>query len=62
MKTLTSVLILTALFLSAGAFAGNSLPSSKKQSNVTVIYKNQTSPTAAQIADRNCKVNFCREA
>jgi hypothetical protein len=62
MKTSTSVMILTALFLSAGAFAGNSLPSGMKKNNVTVIYKNQPSPTAAEISSRKCKLNFCREA
>lgn len=62
MKTFTSVIILTALFLSAGAFAGNSRPTHAKKINVTVVYKNQMSPTTAEIANRTCKLNFCREA
>jgi hypothetical protein len=62
MKTFTSVMILTALFLSAGAFAGNSLPGASKTNNVTVVYKNQNSPTIAEISNRICKLNFCREA
>lgn len=66
MKTLCSVLILTFSFLSAGAFAGNSLPTpihkSSKIENVTVVYKNQAAPTKSEITDRICKLNFCREA
>lgn len=62
MKTFTIVTILTALFLSAGAFAGNSLPFGTKKNNVTIVYKNQTSPTTAEITNRMCKLNFCREA
>lgn len=62
MKTLISVLILTALFLSAGAFAGNPTSTHTKTNNVTVVYKNQSSPTKAEISARLCKLNFCREA
>jgi hypothetical protein len=62
MKTFASVMILTTLFLSAGAFAGNSLPTGAKKANVTIVHKNQTSPTTAELTDRICKLNFCREA
>lgn len=62
MKTLASVLILTVSFLSAGAFAGNPAPVKSPNQNVTVVYKNQIGPTKAEIVDRLCKLNFCREA
>ena len=64
MKTFATVLVLTVSFLSAGAFAGNSGPlqSHKAKANVTVVYKNQISPTKAEITNRICKLNFCREA
>ena len=62
MKTLASVLILTVSFLSAGAFAGNPTPVKSPNLNVTVVYKNQIGPTKAEIVDRLCKLNFCREA
>jgi hypothetical protein len=50
MKTLATTLALTVMFLSAGAFAGNShrvIPSAANLlngSNVTVIAKNQSWP------------------
>ncbi len=62
MKTFVSVLILTVSFLSAGAFAGNDLPIHAHKANVTVVFKNQLEPTKAEITDRVCKLNFCREA
>ena len=62
MKTFATVLALTISFLSAGAFAGNSRPVQSHQANVTVVYKNQIGPTRAEITDRICKLNFCREA
>ena len=62
MKTFATVLVLTFSFLSAGAFAGNLLPVQSHKANITVVYKNQISPTKAEIADRICKLNFCREA
>jgi hypothetical protein len=62
MKTFATVFVLTVSFLSAGAFAGNRLPVQSHKANVTVVYKNQISPTKAEITDRVCKLNFCREA
>lgn len=62
MKTFASVLILTVSFLSASAFAGNPAPVQSHKLNVTVVYKNQLGPTKAQLVDRICKLNFCREA
>ena len=62
MKTFASVIILTISFLSAGAFAGNDLPVNPHKANVTVVFKNQLNPTKAEITDRICKLNFCREA
>jgi hypothetical protein len=62
MKTFTSVLILTASFLSAGAFAGNPASVKSPNLNVTIVYKNQIAPTKGEIVDRICKLNFCREA
>ena len=62
MKTFATVLLLTFSFLSAGAFASNPLPMQSHKANVTVVYKNQISPTKAEITDRVCKLNFCREA
>ena len=62
MKTFAAVFVLTVSFLSAGAFAGKPLPVQFHKANVTVVYKNQISPTKAEITDRICKLNFCREA
>ena len=62
MKTFVTVMALTLSFLSAGAFAGNSVPMQSHKANETVVYKNQISPTKAEITDRICKLNFCREA
>ena len=62
MKTVATVIVLTVSFLSAGAFAGNSLPLLTHKANVTVVYKNQISPTKAEITNRICKLNSCREA
>ena len=55
MKTLTATMILSVMFLSAGAFAGAShngqsqLTGQAKVENVTVILKNQAWPPAGQI-------------
>ncbi len=62
MKTFSSVLILTVSFLSAGAFAGNPAPVQPHKPNVTVIHKNQVTPTKAEIVERVCKIHVCREA
>jgi hypothetical protein len=62
MKTFATFVILTVSFLSAGAFAGNPLPVKSPKLNVTVVYKNQIGPTKAEIVDRICKLNLCREA
>lgn len=53
MKTLAATAALTIMFLSAGAFAGNSRMSSVADStgnNLTVIEKNQAWPTVALLA------------
>jgi hypothetical protein len=66
MKTFISMMILSFSFLSAGAFAGNPLPlqihKAHAKANVTVVYKNATTPTLIEIGQRACKINACREA
>jgi hypothetical protein len=64
MKTLTASLILSVMFLSAGAFAGNSHRAVQKDvapkvENVTVILKNQAWPAAGQISVDPCNLNRC---
>ena len=66
MKTLTTSIILSVMFLSAGAFAGNSHPTSKTATlpkpqieNVTVVNKNQAWPPAGQISMEPCSVRRC---
>ena len=65
MKTLTATMILSVMFLSAGAFAGAShngqpqLAGQAKVENVTVILKNQSWPPAGQISVEPCNVRRC---
>ena len=56
LKTFATVLALTVSFLSAGAFADNTVgvQSHKPSSNVTIVYKNLVGPTKAEISDRIC--------
>ncbi len=65
MKTLTASMILSAMFLSAGAFAGNTRPASApalpKLENVTVIVKNQAWPVAGRISVEACSLSRCIE-
>lgn len=57
MKTLAATAALTIMFLSAGAFAGNSRTSpmvaTSAGNNSTVIEKNQAWPTIAPLAATN---------
>jgi hypothetical protein len=66
MKTLTTTILLSVMFLSAGAFAGGNSkhvviaqPQADKVENVTVILKNQSWPLAGQISVDPCNVNRC---
>ena len=68
MKTLTTTIILSVMFLSAGAFAGgNSKPLSATKpqaavtdvSNVTVVRKNGAWPIAGQISVDPCSLTRC---
>ena len=64
MKTLTATATLTALFLSAGAFAGGSnghapRPMLAQTANVTVINKNMAWPIAGRISVEACKLSRC---
>lgn len=67
MKTLTTTMLLSVMFLSAGAFAGGSNKqlvvahpeASVKIENVTVILKNQAWPLAGQISVDPCNVRRC---
>jgi hypothetical protein len=63
MKTLTASLILSVMFLSAGAFAGGTYqpgtPAAPKIENVTVIIKNGVWPLAGQVSVEPCAVNRC---
>lgn len=63
MKTPIATLILTAAFLSAGAFAGNELQRAGRAhgANVTVIVKNQPWPVKGQITLESCRINPCRD-
>jgi hypothetical protein len=62
MKTAISIIILTAAFLSAGAFAQNEIPTQIKKQNVTIVFKNQAWPIKGQITIDACAVNRCRNA
>lgn len=63
MKTLTTSLILSVMFLSAGAFAGASRTVTAtvvaNPANITVIEKNQAWPLAGQISVEPCSANRC---
>ncbi|MFN4143628.1 hypothetical protein [Aestuariivirga sp.] len=65
MKTLTTSMILSVLFLSAGAFAGatrhapHTVVTPLAIENVTVVAKNQVWPPAGQISMEPCNVRRC---
>ena len=63
MKTLTTSLILSVMFLSAGAFAGASRTVTAtvvaNPTHITVIEKNQAWPLAGQISVEPCSANRC---
>lgn len=65
MKTLTTSIILSVMFLSAGAFAGsnqNAQPvavSDANADNVTVVTKNAAWPPAGQISVEPCSRARC---
>jgi hypothetical protein len=66
MKTVLATATLTIMFLSAGAFAGNDLPSAPVAkshiTNVTVISKNGQWPVKGQISLEACSVRRCLDA
>jgi hypothetical protein len=63
MKTLTATALLSIMFLSAGAFAGNTqapaIADANNAVNVTVAVKNQAWPPAGNITVETCKLNRC---
>ena len=63
MKTLTTSLILSILFLSAGAFAGAEQQVTAEYvadpANVTVIEKNQAWPLPGRISVEPCSYQRC---
>ena len=65
MKTLTTSIILSVMFLSAGAFAGSShgvhtaATPAANPANVTVITKNAAWPPAGQISVEPCSLARC---
>ena len=66
MKTLTMTMILSVMFLSAGAIAGASrstpgqlATASANAANVTVISKNQAWPLAGRISVEPCNFRRC---
>jgi hypothetical protein len=65
MKTLTTSMLLSVIFLSAGAFAGPDhdtlrAPAAPAASeNVTVIAKTGVWPPAAQVSMEPCKIRRC---
>ncbi len=63
MKTLTTSLILSVMFLSAGAFAGASshAPATAvaDPANITVIEKNQAWPLPGRITVDPCNASRC---
>lgn len=64
MKTLTTSLILSVMFLSAGAFAGSTHAILKAEpapqaENVTVILKNGVWPPVGQISVEPCSYRRC---
>lgn len=65
MKTLTTSIILSVMFLSAGAFAGSrndvhsvTVPAANP-ANVTVITKNAAWPPVGQISVEPCSLSRC---
>lgn len=65
MKTLTASMLLSVMFLSAGAFAGSgttpNFATAAKPENVTVIEKNQSWPLAGRISVEPCNIRRCVE-
>lgn len=66
MKTLTTSIILSVMFLSAGAFAGSrndahlvTAPAANP-ANVTVVTKNAVWPLAGQISVEPCSLARCQ--
>ena len=66
MKTLTASMILSVMFLSAGAFAGSNHPHNPQAAtlsvdtqNVTVISKNQVWPLPGHISVEPCNISRC---
>ena len=65
MKTLTTSIILSVMFLSAGAFAGSNhagqpvMASAANPANVTVVTKNAAWPPAGQISVEPCSRTRC---
>lgn len=65
MKTLSTSIILSVMFLSAGAFAGSNhgvhpvTVSATNPANVTVVTKNAAWPPAGQISVEPCSYNRC---
>jgi hypothetical protein len=67
MKTLTTSMLLSVIFLSAGAFAGSNrdaVPApapaaAAVASNVTIVAKNGIWPPAAQVSMEPCKIRRC---
>ena len=65
MKTLTTSIILSVMFLSAGAFAGSNggthpvIVSDTGSANVTVVTKNAAWPPAGQISVEPCSRTRC---
>ena len=65
MKTLTTSIILSVMFLSAGAFAGSNhgaqpvAVSAANPANVTVVTKNAAWPPAGQISVEACNRTRC---
>lgn len=64
MKTLTTSMLLSVIFLSAGAFAGQGphkqvAPAAAATSNVTVVAKNGIWPPAAQVSMEPCSIRRC---
>jgi hypothetical protein len=65
MKTLTTSMLLSVIFLSAGAFAGpgpakHVAPAAPAQAgNVTVVSKNGVWPPASQVTMEPCSIRRC---
>jgi len=69
MKTLTTSMLLSVIFLSAGAFAGQGphkhtapaapAASATSSSNVTTVAKNGIWPPASQVSMEPCSIRRC---